>query len=164
MQNQSLPSPLPYFRIPQRIALSDSWCCRLVRITTWRRSSFCGLPSPKSLWSVGEKEEEINARDFAETVSERCVACLWQRRAHPFSFIDDGACPWQPVVISYVVWKDVSFQCVFLSWCPEQASLEFVKEAHVVDSAIETKTGLFVNGGLSKSLVNCFLWHEGSSV
>ena len=58
---------------------------------------------------------------------------------------------------SYVVRKDVSFQCLFLPLYPEQASLEFVREAPVLVSAMETKIGLFVNGGLSKSLVNYFL-------
>ena len=89
-------------------------------------------------------------------MSERCVACLWQRRAHPFSFIDDGACPWQPVVISYVVWKDVSFQCLFLAWYPEQASLEFVMEAHVLDSAWETKIGVLVNAVCQKANLKLF--------
>ena len=32
------------------------------------------------------------------------------------------------------------------------SGIEFVKEAHVVDSAIENKIGFFVNGGLSKRL------------
>ena len=100
MQNQLLPSPLSYVRIPQRIALSDSWCWHLVRITTWRTSSFCGPLSPKSLWSVSEWDE-INAPDCAETMSEHWVACLWQRPAQPFSFIDHGACPWQPIVMLF---------------------------------------------------------------
>ena len=70
--------------------------------------------------------------------------------AHPFSLIGDGACPWQPAVMSFERMSHFNAFCIpgILSGLRRS----FSRRRMSLTAPIETKIGLFVNGGLSKSL------------
>ena len=70
--------------------------------------------------------------------------------AHPFSLIGDGACPWQPAVMLFERMSHFNSLCIpgILSGLRRS----FSRRRMSLTAPIETKIGLFVNGGLSKSL------------